>query len=65
MLFVCLPISGIKYDTEYIGCFKDTSDRDLVGVLERYHDDNTPQKCINLCIDKGMCESLSSRILWA
>ena len=52
MLFVFLPIS------EYIGCFKDTYDRDLADVLERDYDDNTPQKCINLCINKGMCESL-------
>jgi hypothetical protein len=36
----------------FIGCFKDTSDYDLNGYLERSRQ-NTPQRCIALCQGKG------------
>lgn len=35
-----------------IGCFKDTSDFDLNGYLERSRQ-NTPQRCISICAGKG------------
>lgn len=38
--------------TGYIGCFKDTSDFDLNGHLER-GSGNTPQRCIEACRQKG------------
>lgn len=38
--------------TRYIGCFKDTSDFDLNGYLERSQS-NTPQRCIETCRAKG------------
>ena len=38
---------------EYIGCYKDTADRDLRDVLIRDYDGNTPQKCTNVCKTKG------------
>jgi hypothetical protein len=37
---------------QYIGCFKDTSDFDLNGYLERSAI-NTPERCIQICRDKG------------
>lgn len=36
----------------YIGCFKDTSDFDLNGYLER-STNNTPESCIAICRTKG------------
>lgn len=36
----------------YIGCFKDTSDYDLGGFLERSRS-NTPERCIATCRAKG------------
>ena len=39
-------------ETGYIGCFKDTSDFDLNGFLERSQS-NTPERCIATCRTKG------------
>ncbi len=36
----------------YIGCFKDTSDRDLDGYLE-FTNTNTPEACIQTCLGLG------------
>lgn len=39
-------------DGEYLGCFRDTSDLDLDGHLERSAE-NTPQRCVATCIGLG------------
>jgi hypothetical protein len=36
----------------YIGCFKDTGDRDLNGHLE-FTQTNSPETCIATCLDRG------------
>ncbi|MDP2308505.1 MAG: spherulation-specific family 4 protein [Pseudomonadota bacterium] len=36
----------------YIGCFKDTGDRDLNGYLE-FTQTNSPEACIETCLDLG------------
>lgn len=36
----------------FLGCYKDTSDFDLKGHLERSAQ-NTPQRCVSICFDKG------------
>ena len=41
------------FSDEYIGCYKDTANRDLGGELINFPLDNTPHKCISLCKDKG------------
>lgn len=45
-------IELIRADGEYIGCFRDTSDLDLAGHLERSAQ-NTPQRCVATCIGLG------------
>ena len=46
------PLLGVN-GAEYIGCYSDTSDRDLSGWFQRTH--NTPQICVNTCKNKGKC----------
>ena len=47
--FISLSI----FSDEYVGCYKDTANRDLDGELINFPLDNTPHKCISLCKDKG------------
>lgn len=54
-----IELSFLPFETKvsaqksgYLGCFKDTSDFDLNGYLERSRS-NTPQRCVGSCLEKG------------
>ena len=38
---------------KYLGCYADTKNRDLVGVLENLGKKNTLEKCLALCLKKS------------
>lgn len=50
--FAQQPMTPRGEQFRYVGCYKDTSDFDLNGHLER-GPQNTPQRCIAICRDKG------------
>lgn len=43
---------GSEVSGQYIGCFKDTGDRDITGSWEHWSD-TTPQICVKRCFSKG------------
>lgn len=51
LLFATSPASARTFDP-FVGCYKDTSDFDLNGYLERSAQ-NTPERCIAICAAKG------------
>ena len=48
----CYHDVSVEPAANYIGCYKDTKNRDLAGLLVRVSG-NTPQSCIRRCRNKG------------
>ena len=58
-----LGANSEELGADYIGCYKDTNDRDLPDVFIKDYSGNTPQKCISQCETQGRYTSFSN-ILW-
>ena len=52
-------LTGIYDKGEYLGCFRDNpAARDVGNFATTFRDENTPQKCIEICINGGMLISI-------
>ena len=47
-------LAGIYAKGTYLGCFRDVPEaRDVGNHLRYFKDDNTPERCIEFCINGG------------
>ena len=61
-MYIIAAIAALSTQSKYIGCYKDTSDRDLNGYLSDYLSTMTVNSCINTCRSKGELSFLVSNV---